>query len=546
MDREELHRRLEILREKLQKGEFNISSHLAHGFETSLNKIRIADDGLVVPETVDGRIRSTLHAVTYFSDRQDVKQRISLSEIQQAYFKGIDQVFGEPYELMVDANSDPVTFATWYISDEDRVAKTIDDLEDFLNHNVQFWKNISEPTWIHLEDATTSKAVFAGEIFPVGDTRVTNSTGIYFDTTILPDPFLRLSPLKLIWDKKKLFREILKAGLYVMSYKELALVELPRPIVAILPDRHILEEPYKEFIDHYAYRDTLYHANKTFGDNFQNIDEFKDFINQFSDANSVASAVKDPTGLLFDTDWDEDLPGQIERYMNNSIGGNFLENVGEAIFIHFYSRFSQANDAYQRSKELRGTPIIKAETSWYWFNRMLQYNSKWHDKSQNEKLHVAKALETNLSNKISWIANVPTDALIEIRKVGALDEIRDILGKGISDLIEIEPNNFFQTSETVINNLQFAFQEHENRIKDLKSKKWKFAGKDIGSFVGVGGIEVATAITGLPLYGGLALAASMSGYVPTFKDLKEKLDSIRSEQNEHKSSGIGILLKHKE
>lgn len=128
MDRKELHRRLEILRSKLQNGEFKISSHLAHGFEESLNKIRIADDGLVVPETVDGRIRSTLHAVTYFSDRQDVKQRISLSEIQQAYFKSVEQVFGESFQLMVDANSDPLTFASWYISDEDRVAKTLDNL----------------------------------------------------------------------------------------------------------------------------------------------------------------------------------------------------------------------------------------------------------------------------------------------------------------------------------------------------------------------------------------------------------------------------------
>src|SRR5699024_7179357 len=134
MDREKLHRQIELLSRKLKNGELKISSHLVNGFEDSLGKIKYDDNGMIDPNSVDSRIRSTLHAVTYFNDRQNVKQQASLAEIQQLYFEGIEQAFGEAYRLMKEGESDPITFASWYTSDENRINQTSDNLELFLSN----------------------------------------------------------------------------------------------------------------------------------------------------------------------------------------------------------------------------------------------------------------------------------------------------------------------------------------------------------------------------------------------------------------------------
>lgn len=209
------------------------------------------------------------------------------------------------------------------------------------------------------------------------------------------------------------------------------------------------------------------------------------------------------------------------------------------------SRFSQANDAFQRSLQLRGTPIIRAETSWIWYNQMLEYNAGNSEADSLNDLHIARALNTTVKNEMPWMGNIPPDALIEIRQTGAMDEIRHLLSGGLKSLIEANSTNFYRTGDQVFDNLDAAFKEHEQKIKELTSKRWTFAGKDIGSFVVVGGIEITAALTGLPLYGALGVMAGMSGAIPNVKDLKEKYKKLKAEDSEINSTGVGILLKNK-
>ena len=82
-------------------------------------------------------------------------------------------------------------------------------------------------------------------------------------------------------------------------------------------------------------------------------------------------------------------------------------------------------------------------------------------------------------------------------------------------------------------------------MKDLRSKKWSFAGRDIGSFMVVGSIELTAAITGLPLYGVVATAAGMTGAIPTVKELKEKFRQLKTEETALRHTGVGMLFKYK-
>ena len=55
--------------------------------------------------------------------------------------------------------------------------------------------------------------------------------------------------------------------------------------------------------------------------------------------------------------------------------------------------------------------------------------------------------------KWSGFGNIPTDALIEIRQQGAMDEIREILGNGIDDLVNLNPDNFHRSRDRVFDNI---------------------------------------------------------------------------------------------
>lgn len=546
MERKELHRRIELLKEKLTKGQLKFAPHLIDGFQKSLSKVKFLSDGIVDVETVDGRIRSLCSMIAIQNDRNEWKESISLKDIQESYFSRVEYAFGELYSMMIEYKVDPYQFSEWYCSNPKYIAEALPIIEEFLQEIQKFWENISEPTWIHLEDSFESKAIFTGEIFPDGYSNLASSTGIYFDTTILPDPFIKILPVLQFSNNQEKCYDIIRLALQLLSYKSLALADTEKPIVVILPDRHHMENNYKEFINACAVGDSIEHTKVLFGQDINNSDELLDYYSSFKNTDEVISKLLAPDKLVFATEWKESLNKQIERFIKEQASKLGMTKPGQAIYLQLISRFSQANDALQRSLQLRGTPIIRAETSWIWYSQMLEYNagnSNTNDILNN--LHVSRALNSTVKKEIPWIGNIPPDSLIELRKSGALDEIRHILSKGIKELIETNPNNFYRTGDKVFDNLNIAFMEHENKIKELSLKKWKFAGKDIGSFIITGGIEITAAITGLPLYGTLGAMASMTGVIPTVKDLKEKYRQLCDAENKVKNTGIGILFNSK-
>jgi hypothetical protein len=447
--------------------------------------------------------------------------------------------------MMTKVNVDSYKFSEWFSSDERRIKDCFPTIEEFLCENKKFWEEISEPTWIHLEDAFDSKAVFSGELFPDGHSNLASSTGLYFDTTILPDPFLKISPmLQHMGDKERCY-EIVRLALQVLAYKSIALADTEKPIVAILPDRHHLEDNYQKFVNDCAVTDSIEHTKTLFGQEIADAEELFDYYSHFNNANEVVSRLLQPDKLVFATEWDGSLEDQMQKYINEE-GKKFgFDKPGQAVFMQLITRFSQANDAFQRSLQLRGTPIIRAPTSWIWYNQMLEYNAGSSSDESLHDLHVARALNSTVKNEMPWMGNIPEDSLIEIRQSGALDEIRHLLSGGLKNLIDANPNNFHRTGDQVFSNLDLAFTDHEKKIKELSDKKWKFSGRDIGSFVVVGGISIAAALTSLPAFAALGAAAGMSGYVPNVKELKAKYRKLSADESEVKNTGVGILLSSK-
>ncbi len=48
-------------------------------------------------------------------------------------------------------------------------------------------------------------------------------------------------------------------------------------------------------------------------------------------------------------------------------------------------------------------------------------------------------VQTLAENEMQWLGRVPPDALLEVRKTGALGEVRTILDKGVEELALANP-----------------------------------------------------------------------------------------------------------
>ena len=328
----ELRRRLEILKSHFEQGKIKIANHIADQIEESLLAVRYGADGQIDLSTVDSRVRSMALAITAMHDREEMKDSISLREIQEAYFSFIETNFGEYYQSMVDNKLTPHHAGTLASRNKDVVEYTASIIPDFVEILTSFWESSIEPAYAHLEDMDQLKAIFGGDFFPSFKQNIAAKCGLYTDTIVLPDPFLRSGPMFAHWSQERRTYYFIKHALNVLQYKSLALADLSTPIVVVLPERPHLDEDEREFMFNLAEADGLTHANALFGREFESFDELAEFVNPYDTLDKFVEIVSNPSRLLFDTEWKGGIREQIKRaireYQEDILG---VEHVGQLV-----------------------------------------------------------------------------------------------------------------------------------------------------------------------------------------------------------------------
>jgi hypothetical protein len=540
-----LQRRLRILKKQFDEGKIKI----AEGLQVidSLKAIRYRPDGLVDLDTVDGLVRSMALAAEHFHDREKLRNLFSLSEIQNTYFSFLEQNFDHFFQEMKKHNVTPYDIARHLSSNSDAVDELVSNLPNFLDVLKEFWEGAGDVAHIHVEDMhSTLKGVFGGDLFPAHDENIASKCGIYTDTIILPDPFMRSLDLFERWEPDQKAYYLIKHALNLLQYKDLACADVDPPIVVVIPDYTALERSEKEFIAHLGESDALIHAGKVFGRNFESIDDLMEYSSSLDTLDKLIPEISDGSRILFDTEWKGDIKEQIARAMEGQhaqlLGTN---NPGVIVASQTFGRMSVSNELLIKAGRLRGTPIIDAPTSWQYLAWKIEYDAEHKERDEDVKdLHVLRGLQSLSENEMEWLGKVPPDALLEMRKIGALDEIRNILGKGIDELTQANPVNFHRTSDQVFDNIHAAFDQHKQSIDELKSKQWKFAGSDIGSWFVVGSLAVTAAATGVPVWGIAAIVADQLLDAPKLKDIPESIRKLANESKELNNSPVGILFKY--
>lgn len=541
----ELRRRIAILKQELEAGRLHLPPQGAERLVESLKAMGLNPNGEIDLSTVDGSVRALALTLTFMRDREDLKTSIPLEDIQDAYFRLIAANFETWYKFMQENGLSPRALA-YNMARSSMAPEMLKSCQGFLPMMREFWASCADAVHSHVEDASQLKAVYGGSLFPHSDTNVASRCGFYTDTIVLPDPFLRIWSLMDRAPDSELMERVFENALAVLSYRELALADVEAPIVVILPDRMFLgDDADKQLLGTISRPDVLSHLELLFGRTFADIEEASNFCTSLDDVEKVLAELKRPERLLFDKEWSGDARHRLERALSTEPASEaHPETAGWAVFMDALGRMHQANDTLRKSHQLGGTPLVDAPTSWDYFRWKLEYDASRFVGGGETDLHLVNAVlnSSKEGSHLAWLGNVPVDALIQLRKDDALPELRALLGDGVQRLANLDPSDFGATEALVEANLKLAFAEHQKKVDDLRAKKWKFGAVDIGGWLAVGGVEIAAAITGTPLYGLTALAAHQVLDVPRLKEIPSKFRELQSQDDSLRRSPVGLLF----
>lgn len=541
--------RVFLIKNQLEAGKIHIAQDFLNGFQESLSKIRLTEDGRVDPTTVDGRIRAMGAAVSHIVERQELKKSYSIVDFQEAYFRILFANFSQFYTKMNEARAQPFQFAR-FMSKQGDFVKHLDEIfPDILEDIKSFWGTSYEIGEVHLQDGNQLKANFAGDLFPAYSENAVSSTGLYIDTMILPCPILRVGRLHGFTDKENFCFLLLKHVLTCMSYRDLALEDIQPAIVLVLPDRRDFDKDYNGALVERSTPFILAHAQYLYDRKFDSKEHLFEFSSSLTDIEKVFKELKRPERLVFDTDWGPGGRAQLERHLSNSdrLQSPVLDgNPGIEVMFTCTGRMPQALAARSNAQEFISTPYINAEASWLYYNWLMEYESldfKLDDESLNNT-HMINALSKGMQGGFTWLGDVPMENILKIRRKGLMEEVRGILSSGVSDLVAASPQDYNKSSQRVIDNVDKAFIQHKRFLEKAKAEKLKILGFEVAPFIVNGAFGIASVFVNKPELAATSFALGAVG-IPTLKDIKTSFKQRSEKLENYKNTATGLMFSKK-
>jgi len=133
--------------------------------------------------------------------------------------------------------------------------------------------------------------------------------------------------------------------------------------------------------------------------------------------------------------------------------------------------------------------------------------------------------------------------LIELRREGALTDVRAIVRTGIEDINSASDATLKEVGDQVISNIDAALSQHDQELKELASSQKRFFGVDVGRYLVVGGCALASSfVHSAPLGFLLGTPVLLGAKRPEelwseFKELNAKSDQLRR-------SPTAIMFRH--
>lgn len=540
-----LRERIELLRKKFEEGKISIASQVFEQVKDSLLAVRADASGQVDLSSVDGRVRSLALAVGHFDWRDKVKSNQSIRDVQEIYFEFIHRQFLDMYEMVVTRRPDLSVSdaAKFFAADEERRRYVCSMLPEFLETVRGFWtKAAADAVTFHLQDASGLKTVFGGDLFPVAEDALISTSSIYSDTVIVPEPFLQSEHVFATSPDHLKAYYFFKSALNLCSISRLALADVDPPIVCVLPAAQFIDSTRQEFQKFEMIRMGLAHASILFGRDFASEDELWTFARGLSDVAKLKNAIVRPERFLLDAEFKGTFEEAVARHLQQAILPMRGMAPGLAVVLNIVGRMGQANDLLAKARDIRAVPIVEAPTSWQYLMWRFEYGadlSATGDRLADE--HVLRSLVSSPDAPCSWIGKIPDDALIELRRTGALADLRSKLSAGVKEIVERSPSDYEASARRVYGNIDQILSDHAAALRDLKESERTFAGTDLLKCVVYGSVSVASAI-GVPLVSLVNTFVEQSEGVPKLGEIPKRYRELKAEAQKLHNSVAGVMF----
>jgi hypothetical protein len=374
-------------------------------------------------------------------------------------------------------------------------------------------------------------------------------TALYSDTTIIND--LIVSEL-IAWEDRgcgedSSFNLIAQYAVRLLKMKELFSLDSNTPICCLAPCSLIslgskkAYSPIDKFIEEYV---VPKFAQRIFNKEFQSSDELTSYLGTFISFDDFISVVQ-KSGVPF-TNQDGSLVtlkdySRVKNYYENRYEMSF--DSGKRLFLLLRGRYSMP--AYDLAVNGRIATNYATDFKGVWDSFVWMLNN---DNQQIAGYSRRKPLSTDTlvlnslqKQEFRWIGNVPLDKIIEMRKRGELQDMRELLSRSINEIETSTDDEFNEVGRQVEYNIEHGFLKHQNEIRKLRKDyetKYKIEG---ASIVLVGAFSLVAAMYP-PLSQSVGfLSSTLFETVPISKLIKDFF-SQRSAFRELQQKPVGILF----
>ncbi len=374
-------------------------------------------------------------------------------------------------------------------------------------------------------------------------------TALYSDTTIINDPIV--SEL-LSWEKRgsgdvSSFNLVAQFAVRLILMEELFTLELDPPLCCLAPCSIIslgqenAYGPTDKFIEEFI---VPKYAGSIFKKKFQSSEELTEFLGSFQSFDDFISVVQ-KSGVPF-TNPDGSFVtikdySRVKRYYEDKYDTSF--DSAKALFLLLRGRYSMAVYDLAVNGRIATNYATDFKGVWNSFVWMLNSDNLQIAKYSKKKLLSKDTLVLNsLQNReFKWIGNVPLNKIVEMRKRGELQDMRELLSRSITEIETANDDEFAEVGLQVEYNINQAFTKHQSEIKKL-SDEYKTKYKIEGFSIAVVGIFSLISAMYPPFAQSIGfLSSSLVETFPVSKLIKDYFEE-RKTTKELERKPVGILF----
>jgi hypothetical protein len=215
-----------------------------------------------------------------------------------------------------------------------------------------------------------------------------------------------------------------------------------------------------------------------------------------------------------------------------------------ALFLFLRGRFSMA--AYDLAVNGRFADNFATDFQGVWQSFIWLLNSDNKQiAEQARKTPISKdtlVLNALQKHELSWIGNVPFNKIVEMRRRGELQDMRELLGRSITEIQTANDDEFVEVGRQVEYNLEQAFRRHSKEVQELSEEYKRKYKIDAASIAATGTIGLISAM--YPPIASIAFLQRIVGAV-SIKELIEDFFEKRKKLRALQRKPVGMLFEAK-